>query len=572
MRNPAVEEIKERLPIEEVVSSYIKLEKTGINMRACCPFHNEKTPSFFISPDRGSFYCFGCGKGGDIFTFVQEIEGVDFKGALKILAEKAGVNITEYRVQSTENKEEVDVLYEILEKATIFFETQLQNNTKASDYIKSRGINETFLKRFRVGYSKDEWQSLYDYLKTEGFSDEKIINSGLVIKNETGRIYDRFRGRIIFPIFDDKGRAVAFTARILTNEKESLHAGRQEPKYINSPETSLFNKSKILYGFNFAKQTIRKHDFAILVEGQLDVIMTHQIGYTNTVASSGTAFTEEQLKIIKRHTNNLLISFDGDSAGIKSSKKVWELALQSEMDVKVIPLKEGQDPADIIFNNPDEWKKVVKNSRHIIEHFADNIQNLFQDKRKQQKEVQKEIYPYLRNIKSYTDKSYFVDKISEMFGIDKEAIWNDINIQEYQENKEDKKHKEEKKREVNAREILYGIYLSQELKDKGGYFNEIKKHIQGDLFVEMDKRKEKILFETDLLLNQYGDLKKLSDGMFSKLLLNVLEKEKENLNFELRNLGEDYAREKEIMKRLASISREIETVKKKGCKNLLNMV
>jgi DNA primase len=193
MSNSAVEEIKEKLTIEEVVSSYVKLEKTGINMKACCPFHNEKTPSFFVSPDRGSFYCFGCSKGGDIFTFIEEIEGVDFKDALKILAEKAGVDISAFSHQPSATSKVDDSLYTILEKATLYFERELEKNDTAKKYLKDRGIEEKIVSKFRIGYAKDEWQSLYDYLKDEKYSDQQILATGLMVKNEKGRIYDRFR-------------------------------------------------------------------------------------------------------------------------------------------------------------------------------------------------------------------------------------------------------------------------------------------------------------------------------------------------------------------------------------------
>lgn len=558
MNKSAVDEIKEKLSIEEVVSSYVKLEKTGINMRACCPFHNEKTPSFFISPDRGSFYCFGCSKGGDIFTFIEEIEGVDFKDALKILAEKAGVEIKFEggdRKQDTGNSEK-NILYEILEKATLFFEREIEKNEKVKEYLKVRGVDEKTKNKFRVGYAKDEWQSLYDYLKSEKYSDLEILKTGLVIKNEKGRIYDRFRGRIIFPIFDEKGRTIAYSARILTDQKD-------QPKYINSPETILFNKSKTLYGLNFAKQTIRKHDFAILVEGQMDVIMAHQVGYTNTIASSGTSFTEEQLNIIGRNTKNLLVAFDGDGAGINSSKKVWEMALKNDMDVKILPLSKGQDPADVILNNIEDWKKMVKNSIHIIEHLANVIKNNFTDIRKQLKEVQIQIYPYLRSLKSYTEKSFFAEKISDMFGIERDAIWADVNLKEEKEKQEYRST--EKKEQVNPKEILYGIYLSKELKNKDKFFELIKNYISNDLISEMDKRKDKILFEVDLLLEKYSELETLVEDMYSILKISDLEKEKEVINQKLQDVIDGSDEEKKLMRRSVDISRELEAVKKKGC-------
>lgn len=545
-------------------------------MRACCPFHNEKTPSFFVSPDRGSFYCFGCSKGGDIFTFVQEIEGVDFKEALKILADKAGVDLSKYKssVNSQSlNTDENNILYEILEKATLFFENHLSKNESVKKYLLDRGLEEKIIKNFRIGFALDEWQALYDYLKKENYNDEQIIKSGLVVKNDKGRIYDRFRGRVIFPIFDERGRTIAYSARILSNDKD-------QPKYINSPETSLFNKSKTLYGLNFAKHNIRKYDFAILVEGQMDVIMAHQIGYANAIASSGTSFTEEQLKIIKRHTNNLLIAFDGDSAGINSSKKVWELALNNDMDVKILPLKEGEDPADVILKNSEEWKKLVKSSIHIIEHVAENIKNNFSDIRKQQKEAQIQIYPYIKSLKSYTDKSYFVEKISESFGIDRDAIWADINSGEASGQSESKI--ENKKTEnINPREILYGIYSLSVIPAKAGthslknpeeFLSKIKVYFSGDLISEIEKRKDKVLFKTENLLDQYNDKEKLANDMFSILKIGALEKRKTEINQKLQNSKEGSYEEKKLMRESADISRKLEDVKKNGCQDLVGVI
>jgi DNA primase len=563
--NKLVEEIKNRLSIEEVVSSYIKLEKTGINMKARCPFHNEKTASFFVSPDRGSFYCFGCSKGGDVFSFVEEIENVDFIGALKILADKAGVDVSKFKNSNSESsieKNKKDLLYEILEKSTKYFEQKFQTNEIAKKYVLSRGLTHESIKKFRIGYSLDEWQSLYNYLKSFNYSDIDLVETGLFVKNDKGRIYDRFRGRIIFPIFDETGKIIAYSARILTDDKS-------QPKYINSPETQLFNKSKTLYGFNFAKQIIRKHDFAILTEGQMDVILTHQVGYSNSVASSGTSFTEDQLKLIKKYTNNLLISFDGDSAGINSSKKVWDLALESEMDVKVVQLPKGSDPASIILEDTEKWKDLVKNSKHIIIYLSEIIFSSFEDKRKRQKEVQLQIYPLLRSVKSYTDKSYFIETISETFGIDKDVIWADINKDSLIAID---KVKVEKKESINPKEVLFGIYNNKQLKNKEEFLELIKKQIHEDLILEMENKKDSIMFQTEVLLDQYKDLKKLAEDMLIKVSIQNLEQRKIQLNDLMLNMKEKPDEELKIINEMIEIKRSIEQIKKEGCHNLLNMI
>jgi DNA primase len=279
-----VEKIKERLTIEEVVSSYIKLEPAGKNFKAKCPFHNEKTPSFYVSPDRNSFYCFGCGAKGDIFSFVQQFEGLDFMGSLKMLADRAGVPLV---FEKTESKSEKERLYMILEDATRFFEGGLAARPEAQEYLKKRGIKAETARDFRLGYVPNEWRLLYTHLKNKKYNDAEIEKAGLAKRAEQKEkgFYDRFRGRVMFPIADSSGRIIAFSGRILVDDDSSA-------KYLNSPDTILFNKSTVLYGIDKAKQDIRTKNYTILVEGQMDLVLSHQAGIKNTVAVSGTALAD----------------------------------------------------------------------------------------------------------------------------------------------------------------------------------------------------------------------------------------------------------------------------------------
>ena len=253
-----VEKIKDRLNVADVVGSYIKLEKAGSNLRACCPFHNEKTPSFFVSPGRGTYKCFGCGEGGDIFSFVEKFEGVDFKGSLKILAERAGVKLEKENPRTVDERKKV---YDILEKTTVYFENNLKENKSALEYLKNRGIKKQTIEQFRLGFAKEGWQDLYNFLKERDYVDVEIEKAGLIKKNErSSRFYDRFRNRIIFPLFDNLNQPVAFSGRFFgKDEKEGIITA----KYLNSPETILFNKSNILYGYNFAKTKINKFMFKV---------------------------------------------------------------------------------------------------------------------------------------------------------------------------------------------------------------------------------------------------------------------------------------------------------------------
>jgi DNA primase len=280
MNRTNVEEIKARIPIEELIGSYIKVEKSGRSLKARCPFHNEKTPSFFISPERGGYYCFGCGAKGDIFSFVEQFEGLDFKGALKVLAERAGVSLA--FDQKTDG--ERDQLFKITEEAAKYFEEQFSKSKEAQDYVKSRGIKPETRQSFRIGWAPDGWQNLLNHLKKKSWTESLIEKAGFIKKSEkndesegrsqtsaNARYYDRFRGRIMFPITDSSGRVVAFTGRILHDDGKSA-------KYLNSPETPIFTKSQILFGLDKAKSEIKRLNYSILVEGQMDLVLSHQVG------------------------------------------------------------------------------------------------------------------------------------------------------------------------------------------------------------------------------------------------------------------------------------------------------
>ncbi len=415
MASSSVEQIKERLSIEDVVGSYIKVERAGNNLKARCPFHNEKTPSFFISPDRGSYYCFGCGAKGDIFTFVQEFEGIDFLGALKILAERAGVVLDKFTA-TTDNKKER--LYKLLEVTTLFLQDNLSKEEIPHEYLKNRGLTDATIKDWRVGYVRDDWRTIYDHLKSKGFSDDEMERAGM-IKKEGQNTYDRFRGRIMFPIFDPAGRTIAFSGRILHDDGKSA-------KYLNSPQTELFDKSKVLYGYDKAKQPIRKFDFSILVEGQMDIIMAHQGGFTNTVASSGTALTVEHLALLKRISNKIIMSFDSDSAGAKAAERAWALALANGMEVKVAEIPKGFDPADLILKDKELFKNVLKNSIHLIDFLLNREVAEITDKKKLWNEIKTKILPYIYLLESNTEKSRYVSKIAEIINVKEDFIWDDL--------------------------------------------------------------------------------------------------------------------------------------------------
>lgn len=423
----SVEQIKERLSIEEVVGSYIKLERAGNNLKAKCPFHNEKTPSFFVSPDRGSYYCFGCGAKGDIFTFVQEFEGIDFLGALKILADKAGIVLEKFTSQKSDKKER---LHQLLETATLYLSKNLESEEIPLSYLKKRGLKDETIKSWRIGYVRDEWRSISDHLKSKGYTDDEIERAG-ISKTEGKNTYDRFRGRVMFPIFDSASRVIAFSGRILHDDLPALHAqawqaGGNPPKYLNSPQTELFDKSKVLYGYDRAKQSIRKFDFSILVEGQMDLLMAHQSGFANTVASSGTALTSEHLSLLKRISNKIIMSFDSDNAGAKAAERGWALALSNGMDVKIAEIPKGYDPADLILKSKDEFKDVLKNSIFLIDFLLNRAQSEIKDTKKLWETIKSKILPYVYLLDGNTERSRYVKKISDLINIKEDFIWDDL--------------------------------------------------------------------------------------------------------------------------------------------------
>jgi|TARA_Y100000310_G_scaffold263715_1_gene274064 DNA primase len=412
-----VDQIKERLTIVDVVSSYIKLIKAGRNFKARSPFSNEKTPSFFVSPDRDMYYCFSTSQGGDIFTFTEKMEGVDFKGALKILADRAGVDLV---YEGSTRRDEKEVLYKILDDATRHFEDNLKRRKDVRDYMKERGVSERTMKIFRIGYALDEWQNLHEYLVGKRYKESDIESVGLLKQAENNkRKYDAFRGRIIFPIRDNAGRIVAFSGRV-------FEGGEGMGKYINSPETALYHKSRILFGYDFAKSTIRKHDFSIVVEGQMDVLMAHQAGFTNTVAVSGTSLTEEQLKLLNRLSRNIVLAFDSDDAGVSSVKRSSELALSLGMDVKVATMKKGKDPADLIKESKEKWRKTIKESKHIIEFLLDLLEEEKLDSRSFRKKVSEEVLPFVARITSKIDQGHFIEMVSKRINIPEDTVREEV--------------------------------------------------------------------------------------------------------------------------------------------------
>ena len=424
MEDSVIDKIKERLDIVDVIGSYVKLQKTGINYRARCPFHSEKKPSFFVSPTRQSWRCFGCGKGGSVFDFVMEIEGIEFGDALRILAQKAGVELKTFR---PELKTARTRLYEICELSCCFFEKQLEKSSVGKEvekYFLKRGLTEDSVKKWRLGYSPDTWRGLSDFLVGKGYKREEIVRAGLAVESEkSGTPYDRFRGRVIFPVFDLNSQVIGFGGRIF----EKPGSKEEIAKYINIPNTPLYDKSRILYGLNFAKVEIRRKDFTILTEGYMDVILAHQAGFENTIASSGTSLTPGQLKILKRYTPNLYTAFDMDVAGDLATKKGIDLAQREDFEIKVISLPKDSDPADIISQNPDQWGELVAGAQDIVSFYFQSAFSKFnKEKPEGKREISKILLPKIKEIPSIILQAHWIQKLSNKIRVGEEAVWEEL--------------------------------------------------------------------------------------------------------------------------------------------------
>lgn len=370
------EEIKNRLNIVELVQSYVRLDRSGNYWKAPCPFHQERTPSFVVNEERNMWHCFGCNKGGDAFAFIMEIENVSFREALEMLADRAGVELPRYNQEQYQQEKSVkEKLGEILELATKFYEKQLwegEGKRVALPYLQKRGLTEASIRTFRLGYAPEGWSHITDFLKSKGFNEHEIETSGLALKKSgKNSVYDRFRDRIMFPIENSFGKVIGYSARVTPGSDESTG------KYINTPETPLYHKSDVLYGIAHAKSSIKEKAEVILVEGNMDVIALHQVGFTETVAVSGTALTQEQLRILKRYADTVKLFFDMDSAGQKAARKSTELALQNEFQVKMVTLPSGKDAADLAQEDETLLKKSIEEAKEALMTFLEQLLQTF---------------------------------------------------------------------------------------------------------------------------------------------------------------------------------------------------
>lgn len=420
MLDNSVQEIKDRLNIADIIGGYLQLKKAGVNFKANCPFHNEKTPSFNVNPQKQIWHCFGCGEGGDVFTFVMRYENLDFKSALNLLADKAGVSLPKAQPKNLAEEQEKDQLYRVNLFASKVYHQVLLKDPKAGlakKYLLDRGLTLETCRHWQIGFAPLEFNFLRSALTAKQVPDTLMAKAGVVVNGEHHKVYDRFRGRITFPIFDTLGQVVGFSARILPRFDDGKTA-----KYINSPETLIYQKGKILFGFNFAKSSVRQQDEIIIVEGQMDCVASHQAGVTNVVASSGTAFTQEQLMQIKRITSNLKLCFDTDSAGQTALSRTVELAVPLGFNIGVIELGTAKDPDELIKQDKHLWSVAIASAVPYFDYFIQQAVKQFSGNVEQKKAIAHKLMPVVAKIPDPVEQDHYVAKLARVIGTNEKAL------------------------------------------------------------------------------------------------------------------------------------------------------
>ena len=417
MSMDAVTEVKARINIEDVIGEYVHLKRAGKNYKGLSPFSNEKTPSFVVSPEKQIWHDFSSGRGGDVFTFIQEVEGLDFRATLELLARKAGVDLEQFESKSGKSRgPSKEVLYNVLEVAAKFYQAQLPANQNAFEYIvKKRGFTKQTILDFRIGYSPDHGDSLLGYLRKNGF-DEKVIQSAGLTSVRGGRLQDMFRGRIMIPLQDQFGKVVGFTARILVDRPDA-------PKYINTPSTALYDKSRHVYGLHLAKKAIQKEKFSVLAEGNLDVISSHQAGVKNVVATAGTALTQMQLKLLGRFSPDVRLAFDEDRAGIAATERAIPIAASTGVQLSVVTMPSGKDPDELVRTNPDAWVEVISKAEYAVDWIIKTYQkNLDLHNVLGKKQFANAVLPVIKGLSDKIEQDHYIQQIADLLGSDVESV------------------------------------------------------------------------------------------------------------------------------------------------------
>ena len=413
----AVEEVKARLSIEDVISEYVPLKRAGRNWKGMSPFSNEKTASFMVSPEKQIWHDFSSGKGGNMFSFVMEVEGLEFKGALELLARKAGIDIEQFRTTSSRGGPDKERLHQVLDLATKFYQVQFSKNKFALEYVlKQRQFTKETALQWQLGYSPNNGSALITYAKSKNFTETEIQQAGLTAKSYKGGLQDMFRGRLMIPLQDPQGRVIGFTARELDGDPNA-------PKYINTPQTVLYDKSRHVYGLHNAKESIRKSKFVVLVEGNLDVIASHQAGVKQVVATAGTALTEPNLKALSRFTGDIRLSFDADKAGIAATERAIPIASRVKVSLSIIDIPSGKDPDELIKQDPKLWHEAIDKHEYALDWLIKRYSSQLDIKSAQGKrEFSDILLPVVRALNDDVERDHYLSLIAETIGVSQDAL------------------------------------------------------------------------------------------------------------------------------------------------------
>jgi len=573
-----VEEIKSKIDIVDFISEYLQLKRSGTSFRGLCPFHQEKTPSFFVSPEKQIWHCFGCSKGGDIFGFLMEIEGIDFPEALRILAQKAGVEIQRYDRQAVSQKTKLLDLNrwaaEFYNK--VYWESPLAES--ARKYLKQRGLDKKIINQFQLGYAPDKWDTLLKFLLKRGYQEKNIEAAGLIVKKQSGinnqglGYYDRFRNRILFPIADLHDQIIGFTSRVVPGAKDEDKVA----KYINTPETLIYNKSRVLYGLNKAKIEARKQDQIVLVEGNMDVLACYQAGFENVVCTSGTALTQYQIKILQRYTENIILAFDIDLAGQAATQRSIDLLLQQGLNVKVLKLEQGKDPDEFIRHDLKAWKKSLKEPMEIMEYYFSLV---FKDKDltkiENKKQISKDLLPIIVKLGDPVEKDLWLRKLGDKLNVSEISLRDAIRrIKQpyfYKSGSEDLV-----KEKVPIEEQVSEKFLALVLKyPKKG--EEFIKKIVLDMFITPRSQEVVRIVKDCYLKNKKIDFKKIKKEAKDQQLINYLDfllflAEKEFAKYEDKEIDKELncfyslLKKKFLAKKTENLVQELKQEEEKGNK------
>jgi DNA primase len=572
-----IQRVKDENDIVDVISDNVNLKNSGSNYIGLCPFHNEKTPSFSVSREKQIFKCFGCGEAGNVFSFVMKYNNYSFVEAVNFLADRANIDILPNN--NTESFERTnDKFYKINVDVARFYFNNLYKTNKAIEYFRNRGISSSTMRKFGLGYAPDGWKNTLNYMKTKGYSELDLLNCGLVVKGKNNSIYDRFRERVIFPIFDYSGKVIGFGGRVLDDSK---------PKYLNSPETKLFKKGINLYGLNFVLKSKENKKTIIIVEGYMDCITLHQFGFNNVVASLGTALTEKQAKLLRKHFEKVVISYDADLAGQNATQRGLEVLRKEGFDLRILEIPEGKDPDEFIRNNGTlAFKQLIDNSLPMIEYrikkAGEGID--YRDNRKVSQYISK-ISEIIQNLNP-VEKNIYTKKIAEETGINEQSIY-DLIKQENNDYKDDSKsmHNQQgfgQKLYLEPAHLKAARNLIKLSIENNDIYLYIKNEIEvGDFSLDVHKQLFQIIIESEdnhKNLNSYIDLR-CNDIELAKEWANIQAMEfSDNINTSLGNFGiiEGFIKEVKKYKLEESkraIMNEIKILEKKGAyKEVLELV